>query len=321
MTNELVPVEYDGFLTQLNDSDLDTQRSAMLGIEGSLVDLDENKEVIEVVEASIYHAVKTLWDNKTIAQEIRNEYEDDFYKWAVMVSLKGREEVSPVTVQNKIRVYDTWFSEENKIEPPPQVYLPVYDDTGDYVKEVDFNLADVPFTKLLVSTVPARDGNMSEECWTGLIDPAASVEDLKQEIRKARQIDNGGDDNDKPESEIWNNHGIIYYSEDGVTTEVAQLLYSEQPLNKFAINYLLQAFGLEADANYLNEVDRGNIPTVMLTEGEGHIQLGCRGTVFATYTKDEAKQIHTLLGELLKEEVVEDITMGYSESESIDEKS
>lgn len=314
MDNSLATInEHVGLIEQLEQtSDPKVQLDLMQFLGSRLTELGDLREDIELAEAEIYYNLSRLWNNAHLAPEVKEHWDNDFYNWAAEYSLKGRQKVAPVTVDNKARVFKKWLSPEATIAPPPEVYIEeLVDGEPDYYT-VKFDARKVPYSKLLAATGAASRGDMNEEAWTALMNPDATVQTLKGELYKAKMAVADKDPEELadlgPESVVFNGGGILYYQQDGMTVPFAQLLYEnkDNPLFAHAANRLLQMFGLKADNELTVEIPDGNkteVRTVFNGDKQpSGVQLYHRGRGFATFTLQEANELLAGLVELLEKE-------------------
>ena len=280
-----------GLVGTLKDTeDAEEQLGLVRQIGDRLSELGSLREDIEMVEAEIYYNIKTLWDSKHIQQGVKDTWDGDFYRWANEYALKGRGEVSPVTINNKVRVFKLWKSPEKTITPPPQVYLPI-EGSPEHI-ELEFDINQVPYSKLLVATGAANRGDMSEAAWLDLMNPSATVQDLKKDLYRAREQVNSGE----VESVVFNGDGILYYRTGDMTVAFCQLLYEneENPLFGVAANRLLQMFGLNSDDQLRVDLPEGNVNFIKpLFEGGkvSGVQLAHKGRVFADFSIEEMEDL------------------------------
>lgn len=297
--------QYQGTMVELEVTTDPTKQLHLLKRVGdSLSSLIFLKENIELMEAEIYYNIFRLWENH-LTVEVKEQWDNDFYLWAKGYSLKGKQQVSPVTIDNKVRVFRMWLSEEKTIVPPPKVYLQNDEDEED-CEEVIFDVTQVPYSKLLVATGAANRGDMNEQTWGALINPSSTVGELKIELYKARQAVNQTPVSES-ESVIFNGGGILYFQSMGLTVAFAQLLYenSEHPLFAPAANRLLQMYGLKPDQELKIEMPNGNITGARELREEGEVvgvQIAHKGLSFADLTIKEAEQLFASLSEFLGKE-------------------
>jgi len=293
MTNSIaVKEEYIGLLNQLRETSDKAQLDCFNRLETNLIELQNTKEIIEIVEGKIYYEIQKLWDEDKLDAAITAQYGHDFYQWAVKSSLKGRHQISRTNVQNKIRVYRAWFSEEKTIAPPPTVY-------DDNEIELEFELDNIPYSKLLTATGAGVAGNLDENCWYGLTSPEVDNDDLKRRIRKAK-LDDDSNETKSNHTYIFREGGLIYISDDSFATPFLRILYenNDKPLFRKGVEEFLQNYELPLDPEYFEgdeEKDNGNLPT--LRQDENGIDISFNGT-YHHYSLDEAKMLLGLLKEV-----------------------
>jgi hypothetical protein len=295
MTNEIaIQEKYDGLLTQLKNTSGAEQLNYFNQLEANLVELQNTKEVIELAEGRIYYEIQKLWKDDKLSPIITAQYEHGFYRWAVKSSLKGRHQISKTNVQNKIRVYRAWFSDEKTIAPPPEVY-------DENENELEFDLNNIPYSKLLLATGAGVAGDLDEDCWYGLASPDIDTDELTRRIRKSKANVNGNDStNDNNGTYIFREGGLVYISDNHFATPFLRILYenNDKPLFQKAIETFLHNYELPLDPDYYEgdeEKDNGNLPT--LRQDENGVEISFNGSYF-NFTLDEAQILSKLLWEV-----------------------
>lgn len=292
-------LKQNGLLEKLGNQDED-QIHLFNQIEKSLLDLRQVKDelyqkvsAIEVAEGEIYYVIQSYWESEMLPEEIIKKYNYDFWQWATSLSLKGLRPVSQSSIGNKIRVYKEWFSEEKSIFPPPTVY-------DEDENEIEFQLDEIPYSKLLIATSAGKQGELNEDCWYGLANPEIGIDKLKQSIRFSK-VNLNGENESKNGYEIRKGEGGLIYVNDGhFSTPFLRILYenNEQPLFQMAVHNFLQSYSLPIDESDYEEKDSGN--NLAITTNQDSIDISLNGN-FLSLTLSQAKDLFNLLGGVLDE--------------------
>ncbi len=209
-------------------------------------------------EAELLYWVNWRWEHSDVTERLHPEatskWDGDFYKWAkAFTKRRALKEPAEITIANKIATFRDWEGEK-KIEAPKSVFIPKRDDKGQIVEgdlkyedawqEVPFDISNIDYGKLLVARGAAKRGEMDCEAWTALVDPYATVGELKEAMQRDRDK-NGKEDNTDP-LRFYRDGDFIIAHKDGQNVHVLCLL-SENADNEVyqdALTHIMAVLGL-----------------------------------------------------------------------------
>lgn len=146
-----------------------------------------------MMEAAILSTVKRLWDDEKISPDITSQWDGIFWNWARHVSQRGVELPTEVTLQNKISVYDFYFSRQNLeggfCMPPTLEYeIEIKTEEGIATEEVVIenpNLHHAAYGKLLAAKGLAvrNKGNLSDQTIAMMINSSCTNKMFKERLK------------------------------------------------------------------------------------------------------------------------------------------
>lgn len=267
------------------------------------------EEFSQASEGKILYYVWKNWDS--LYAKAKSSWDNNFYNWAFSFSRKrASREPARITIDNKISVYRDWESDEKTIEHPETVCVTKRDECGrptDEVVEIKFFPEKIDYSKKLVARGAARDGILTEEAWSVLADPYCTVDDLKEEIRiakekKARKTDSITSDDDEKSDIVkrsnldfrfFRQNDLLYVGMNGTVFAFARLLSenNDSPLVNRAINHMLTAIGISTTT--IEEPIDIQMPLAHVVDDGVLISRGCER--IGHFSREEAKAILTVL--------------------------
>lgn len=275
--------------------------------------LTKTSQVIQswenVLDASIMYQAQLLynvyenWDN--IAKEVTANWGYDFYEWAKKCTKRRAKEQAKSTIANKISVYSDWVENIEKIGPPPTVFLEKKDNNGEVIidnngeviyDEVEFDPMVIDYGKLLVARGRAKKGDMSERAWEILVDPQATVQDLKNEFM--------GDLDKKEDLEdqlyIYYNEGVLLSCSSKGAVPTLQVIEenSHEPLFNEGLQFLAKTLKLDIPQSIKTNGNDGY--PVAYINGEDNLVIKGKHNNVGIYTnRDDILTIYNACQELL----------------------
>lgn len=290
-----------------------TEQTQWLRNMGSmLMGVQRIDDFAQASEGKILYSVWKRWED--IDNQAKTSWEGDFYNWAnAFTKKRPNREPAKITVDNKIAVYRDWEGE--KVIPCPEsVYIHNRNEVGIAVNEklenawveVKFDLEGIDYSKKLVARGAARDGLMTPEAWSVMADPFSTVEELKSEIRCARENKDGIDGTVKQEVisrnglefRFFRQNDLLYVGMGGTVLAFARLLSenNDSPLVKRAMSHMLGAIGV--DTSPLEDAIDIDMPIVQVVDDGVLISRGCER--IGHFSKQEALVIMGTIEEWLK---------------------
>jgi hypothetical protein len=159
------------------------------------------------VEGGILSVVKDNW--RKLKMEYREKYDDDFFKWAnYYQSSVGTKPKEPKTINNLIRVYKTFFSDD-KVAHAEELVI-----DGE---KVEVNLSQVNSTLLLNTVKIAKDnGRIPNDVMEVLVNPKTTVTQLKNTIYEYNNPEVGITQQKIQNKKRVNTNGYIVTTRDGI---------------------------------------------------------------------------------------------------------
>ena len=210
-----------------------------------IFDAGRIREWTKLFEAEILYKLKKLWQSGTIRPEIISQYKG-FHDWAAAQQFTKIKSQSRTAIDNKIRVWESWFSPHATIKPPETVKLPIgkIDDSGNEIlKEVPFGTES--FTKLLAATAAGKQGKLNKSCWAAITDPNQTVEDLGAAIKASRNGVVKSDSDLPPDDKITTFGGMLRIVENGSYIPFAQWINADDPVASRGRRHVLNMLGLK----------------------------------------------------------------------------
>jgi hypothetical protein len=148
----------------------------------------------QLMEDAILSTMKRLWQEEKIKPEITSMWEGNFWNWAKFVCQRGVEVPSDVTLQNRISVYDFYFTYQNQeggfCLPPTLTYeIEIEDAEGQtIIEEVVIenpNLYTAAYGKLLAAKGWAvkQGGNLTDKTIAYMVSPRVTNQEFKKQLR------------------------------------------------------------------------------------------------------------------------------------------
>lgn len=281
----------------------------LLGMGHMLMGWENVSDMTVMTEARILYTVHKAW--KDLHEETVVKWEGDFYKWAgAFTKRRANKEPAKITIDNKIGVYRDWVAEP-AVPAPPHIYVPKRDECGALVDkdlssegawdERDFDPMQCDFGKLLQARATAKRGMMSEEAWTALFDPCATVSDLQSAIRDSVEKYDESNENKNATSSngidfsFFEQNGLLYVGAAGVVVAFARLLTEnkDSPIARRAMQFMLNAIGVKTSA--LEDELEMQFPIVQIVEDGVIISKGAER--IGRFSYDEAAEIVDALQE------------------------
>ena len=296
-------------------ADLDPldQQTWLLNMGNMLLGLGNMGDFTTMSESQVLYTVWKCWED--LSMDVKKKWGGDFYKWAGSFTKKrANKEPVRVTIDNKITVYRDWEAEK-VIEYPDTVYVPKRDEFGkaadpslageDAWVLIPFDPSQIDFGKKLIARGTAKDGLLTAEAWTAMADPFATVEDLKTEIRAAKQ--RSGIEEETSKSEVlmrnrldftfFEQSGLLYVGMAGTVIAFARLLSEnkDSPLVRRAIEHMLSVIGVTQST--LEDTTDMEMPLIQVV-GDGVI-ISKGSDRIGHFDREEAQQIVNAIEEWL----------------------
>ncbi len=280
------------------------QQLWLLGMGNLMLGLENAEDFTMMSESQVLYSVWKCWDGLHVA--VKKKWNGDFYKWAASYTKRRAGHVpAKVTIDNKITVYRDWVAEK-MVKCPETVFIPNRDEFGRQVDptltgekawvEVPFDPSQIDFGKKLIARGTAKDGMMTPDAWTAMVDPFATVEDLKYEIKRAKKPE--GETTVKPDVVLRNGldftffeqNGVLFVGMAGTVIAFARLLVEnkDSPLVCRAIEHMLSAIGIKQSTLEDNTMDM-ELPLVQVVDDGVIISKGCDR--IGHFDRNEAGQI------------------------------
>jgi len=284
---------------------------------------DNIKDFSTMLEAEVLYNVWLVWEHNEpehrLISSVTSKWEGDFYRWATSFTKRRyAKEPARVTITNKITVFRDWIG-NGCIDYPPHVYIPRRDEYGKVVNsklenetdwiEVELDPRKCDYGKLLVARATARKGLMSEESWTALADPYATVAELRatlQEDWKGSE-EKGGSlvrvSSDEGDFSIFEQNGTIYAGRPGSVVAVMQLIDEsmvESPIARRAAEHMLGAVGCSYSASLKEGRVETSLPLAHVSDGFLVISKGVER--IGQFDRNEAEEIGRVISEMLEKE-------------------
>lgn len=278
----------------------------MCGIIGALTDLSS---MTTMQKAVVLWHLKDAWDNGYINSDIKKTLGGDFYA-LVAKHIDGGMDASlhkdRSTIRNWTTVARDWVIEGN-IEHPNVVQIPVYNGNGNPTGEEEYVYFDpmrVRPSKLLIARNAGREGRITDEAWALIVDNRATIQQLKDELKK--------DGDALPPSDelaFWYSDGILYSTKDGRSTPVAALAVenSDDPLFVEAAKKLLATLGIKIDDLEEPHIVEHGTPLAQRRDDSLILNLGRHK--WATFTRDQVKDIIPVAIDLIEDGIDEELTV------------
>lgn len=216
------------------------QKEWLISIGEELQKLEEKSNKAKLDQCKILYEVHEIWDE--IEFEVQGFWDYDYFHWAASYTQNDAVSVpDKSTIRNKIYVWRDFMSEEATIEVPEVVKVLKRNETGKPIGdgsakyhwvEVETNLRNIPYTKLIHIRKTALDDKMTEELWGMVFDNRIRVAKLQAKLQ-GLEPDNKGF--------LSEDEGIVSIKKDGDERVLAVIYFEdEDDLWKEGIEQLLK---------------------------------------------------------------------------------
>lgn len=227
----------------ISECSIEEQQDWVMSVGQALMSTYNLEDLTVMTQNKILYNMACVWED--LSKDATYKWEWDFYKWAKAFTKRRGVEPADITIDNKITIYRDWVA-QGLIEYPEEVDIPERDEagrpTGQIIKiPFDPNLCD--YSKLLVSRGTARKGEMTDQAWSLLMDPYATV----RQLEVAMGLGNTPPAPPEDEIEFIEEGGIIYAKKYGHEVAILETLFENttDPLFKEAVSAVYAKFGLK----------------------------------------------------------------------------
>jgi len=151
-----------------------------------------------MMQAALLSKVKELWEADKINPKVTEEWDFDFYKFAIAVSHRRVKEPSKKTIQAWVSTYEFFIRDLNKPDGfilPKTIFIPSgkVDVSGEpEYNEVVPDLSNSDFSKLLIAKGLAKSiGNLDDELIYMLVTPDITCREVETAVIQKRQAMKG----------------------------------------------------------------------------------------------------------------------------------
>lgn len=194
---------------------------------------------IVTAQNRVLYTVNKVWE--ALSRDATYKWDYDFMIWAKKYTQRRGKLPADETIHNKITVHRDWVA-ECVIELPETVSIPERDEsgkpTGNIIK-IPFNAEECDYSKLLQARATAKDGALTAEAWSVLMDPYQTVNQLQKAMGKTKAQEEG-------DLKFYEQDGIIVAEKYGHRVEILMPIFEHlrDPLFKEAVAHVYGTLGI-----------------------------------------------------------------------------
>lgn len=219
------------------------QEQWLLSVGGYLVDLYKLEDFTVMAQNKALYTVNKAWEG--LSRDATHKWQYDFLTWAKAFTKRRGVDPADETIENKITVYRDWVAEPI-IKFPEFVAIDERDgagrETGNIIK-IEFDPEKCDYSKLLQARRAAKEGVLSDEAWSILLDPYKTVKQLQRAMGQTQ-------DRDPSDLKFYQQEGIIIAEKLGHRVEVLAPIFDNiaDPLFKEAVAHAYGVLGITIPA-------------------------------------------------------------------------